>query len=847
MACRSLVLLLTSGIVLINPCSALAQILPDNSLGRERSILQRDVPVNGARGDQIEGGSRRGGNLFHSFETFNVTAGQRVYFASPNGIDRILARVTGKGRSTINGTLGALGTADLFLINPNGILFGSNARLDVGGSFLASSASAVEFGDRGRFSSNSAQPPSPLLTIQPTALLFNSLPRPIVNRSIASDLSSDSSDSSVMVGLQVPAGQSLLLLGGDVRLEGGVLTAPGGRVELAAAAGTVPLLQTGQNWRILPSVRVQGEIVLQNQAAIQVASADRGNVALYSEGITLQNNSGIVAGIGAGLGTPDSQAGNVTLDATGAIQIQDSVIANVVSSGGRGNAGNIRLRADTISLSDRAQIQTSSRSQGNAGDLFITTGSLSLTGNSGLFATTSDRGNAGSISIRAQDAVVFDQSFASTTVDPEAIGQGGRIELTAGSLSLLDGAVLASDIFGRGRAGDIDLTIDGQIKLEGSDSQGNFGSITTVIGIGGQGQAGTIRIQADSMTLTQGGGVVSNTGGQGDAGDIWISLNDRLEISGQGADGTPSGIYTTVGLEAIGDGGDIFITTDELSMRRSLITAASGGQGNAGNIDITAQRVQLDDAIIATTGRTENGGNLTFRDLNLLLLNNGGIITTATQVTGAEGNGGNLSIDSDVIAADPDEDNDIAANAEGGRGGNINITTQGIFGIESRPERSTNTNDINASSRLNVSGTVTINAPAVSPIAGTVNLPTDFSTPPLAQSCQSQGNGSRFVNTGRGGLPANPTDPLVAEALWQDLGDAEPDAIDSVPQAVAPPLAEGEINFPQEFPVLVEAQGWTVTSTGEVALVASAPIVTPSVTFYDSSALIGCDSGSAHE
>jgi filamentous hemagglutinin family protein len=822
-----LFLLFASAIACLNQPATLAQIVPDASVGGERSNIQRDVLVNGARVDQIEGGSRRGGNLFHSFETFNVANGQRVYFASPDGVERIFSRVTGTSRSEIRGTLGVAGRADLFLLNPNGILFGRNARLDIRGSFVASSASAIEFGDRGVFSTDLVQPPSPLLTIQPTALLLNSQAQPIVSRSLVSDASG-------IVGLQVPAGRSLLLIGGDVRLSEGVLTAAGGVVELAAAQGTVSLLPVGQIWRIQPPTLVQGDVVLENESGIVVESANRGSVSLYGESIALRGRSGIAAGIAVGRGTSASQAGNVTLNATRAIHIQDSIVANVVGTEGRGNSGNIRLQAETITLSDGSGIQTLARSQGNSGDIQITTGSLSLVSGAGLLASTGDRGNAGNIRIQARNAVTLDQSVVLSTVDVGAIGRGGSIGITAGSLAITGGASLFAATFGTGTAGDIDLDIGGQIQLDGSNEQGNYSLIASLLENGGQGRAGNIRIQANSMSLTNGGAIISSTEGQGDAGNIRVLIADRLEMGELAADGTASAILAIVAETAVGNGGDIFVTADELDMTQSAIAASSGGQGNAGNVEIAARSVRLNDAIIASTGLTENGGNVTFRDLDFLLLDNGAVITAAARLTGARGNGGNVSIDSDLIVAVPNEDNDIAANTEGGRGGNIDITTQGIFGIESRPERSPLTNDINASSRLNVDGTVTINTPIVDPVAGTVNLPTDFSSPPLSQNCEAQGSRGRFVNTGRGGLPTNPADPLVVEELWQDLGESEFAAIES-PQAIEPP------SLPSV--TLIEAQGWIVSPEGNVTLTAAAPTATP----HGIGTVTECDPVLAHE
>ncbi|HEY9600827.1 MAG TPA: filamentous hemagglutinin N-terminal domain-containing protein, partial [Allocoleopsis sp.] len=113
--------------------STLAQtIVPDTTLGIERSVVTSGVDLGGVLGERIEGGAVRGTNLFHSFSQFNVGELQRAYFANPSGIINILSRVTGNNPSNILGTLGVTGgNANLFLINPNGIIFGPNAKLDI--------------------------------------------------------------------------------------------------------------------------------------------------------------------------------------------------------------------------------------------------------------------------------------------------------------------------------------------------------------------------------------------------------------------------------------------------------------------------------------------------------------------------------------------------------------------------------------------------------------------------------------------------------------------------------------------------------------------------------------------
>ncbi|MHC5675641.1 filamentous hemagglutinin N-terminal domain-containing protein, partial [Nostoc sp.] len=179
-----LLCLISTAFSLYSP--AQAQITPDNTLGGEASQIKQNVLINGALGDKIEGGAARGSNLFHSFSEFNIPDGQRVYFANPIGIENILTRVTGGNASNIFGTLGVAGAANLFLINPNGILFGQNARLDVQGSFVGTTANGVQFGNQGFFSATNPQAP-PLLTIQPSALWFNQLNQnaAIQNNSVA--------------------------------------------------------------------------------------------------------------------------------------------------------------------------------------------------------------------------------------------------------------------------------------------------------------------------------------------------------------------------------------------------------------------------------------------------------------------------------------------------------------------------------------------------------------------------------------------------------------------------------------------------------------------------------------
>ena len=197
----------------VNGENASAQLIPDSTLNTESSVV---VPLNSLV-EQIQGGAIRGGNLFHSFNEFNVGTGRSVYFANPAAVTNILTRVTGVNPSDIFGTLGVDGNANLVLINPNGINFGPDASLDLRGSFTATTADGIKLGEDAFFSATDTENSS-LLSIQPGALFNNAVQNYQGNINQAGDLA-------------VNPGENLTLLASWVKVTGS-LTAPGGKVEV---------------------------------------------------------------------------------------------------------------------------------------------------------------------------------------------------------------------------------------------------------------------------------------------------------------------------------------------------------------------------------------------------------------------------------------------------------------------------------------------------------------------------------------------------------------------------------------------------------------------------------------
>ena len=417
-----------------------SNILPDNTLDTESSRLNRNVLTNGINADTIDGGARRDINLFHSFSEFNINNGQAVYFLNPVGIENILTRVTGGNASNIFGTLGVDGAANLFLINPNGIVFGENASLDLQGSFVGTTASGLQFGEQGNFSATNPEIPGSL-TINPSALFFNQVQASggIINKSQA--FAGINPDGNFTTGLRVPDGKSLLLVGGDINFDGGRLRAYEGNIELASLTdeGKVGLNISGDTFSLnIPEDMERGDISLTNQSAVDVFGAGRGDIEINARNLEI-SNSLINTGIGLNSFNPEAQAGDINLNATGLIELTNSsFIYNNVDS--FGNAGDININANSVIVKNGSQINTQTFGIGNAGNININARENILFKGNGLFFND-----------------VNQATTISSSVGLQAIGNAGNIQLTTTTLSVNDGVLIGSDSLGFGNAGDITI------------------------------------------------------------------------------------------------------------------------------------------------------------------------------------------------------------------------------------------------------------------------------------------------------------------------------------------------------------------------------------------------------
>ncbi|MCS5638218.1 MAG: filamentous hemagglutinin N-terminal domain-containing protein, partial [Myxococcota bacterium] len=556
-------------------------IVRDDSMGVGQGLavgpgIDPDFSPNNGQVDYLipsEMGTTRGENLFHSFSRFGIGLGEVASFIGDAGaIARIIARVTGSEGSQVDGVMrSSVAGADVFLLNPNGVIFGPSGAIDVQGSFAVSTADRLEFSD-GLFDVADVAAPwggSACCGGGPTAYLF-----------AGADAATAGDPAEIKIEIRTGFGGYVdVPVGEQVSAVGGMITVGEGRVILTG--GAILFAATGHaTVRVPVDLALDGtwNVALGDEAAIRLGPGSK----LYtSNPVDFPSGNGRVVLRGGRLeldtaevsaGGPDG--GGVDLWFSGDVDLTGLQVGSLIfpaliidrSSGPQ--ADGIRLVAGTLSLNDFSQIAT-------------TAGAL------GLEAETVSLGHLSRI--------------ASTT---------GGITLSAGTLSLDDFALIEAT------AGKIDITSQGATRVENGAV---IRTITAFENSGAPVDAGDLDLKAGSLELISGGQINSLTGSGSApgsdpraAGNIDITVTDGLRIEGRIGITDPdtgdvsfarSGILARAleGATAEASGGNITVTAGSVEMANGASVSASSKTGaSAGSITITAgSSIRLTGGVVA--------------------------------------------------------------------------------------------------------------------------------------------------------------------------------------------------------------------------------------------------------
>ncbi|MCW9013172.1 MAG: filamentous hemagglutinin N-terminal domain-containing protein [Gammaproteobacteria bacterium] len=643
-----------------------ADVVVDDSLGTARQVLTGpDYQIDANMGQQ------QGVNLFHSFESFNLLSSESANFSGPAEIGNIFSRVTGGSSSSINGVLGSdIAGANLYFLNPNGIVFGDSASLNLSGSFYASTADYIDFQDGARFAVANYTASDVTLSASPISafgFLDNSLATIQLNQS----------------ELAVNDGETIGFYAGDISIAGDSRDALTGYMDnLLVSDGRIELV----------SLASSGEVNVEGANPVIDSGTSRGNISLTeSAGINVEGDPG----------------GTVVIRG-GQLLVRESVIhaANIGTTVHAGNAVDIELTGamtvEATTVND-AGVGASNFSTGQSGDINIEASALNIVRTSGVYFPAIQSyqfgdGTTGDIRIDADSIYLRSAQIDSTVSNQgDVYGSSGNIFITADTIELdgsEDGTYISTNSANYGNAGNITINAN-ELIATGNDVYSDFIGITTQVNSSGRGSAssGDLNINVANIALYNSAQInAARRAGGGTSGDITVN-SDSILIEGRNTAYQPAGIFTTIESSVTsGDGGHININTRELTMNEygqinsfvnwapvlntirggdinitadtinvntaSAIYASTFGHGRSGDININTRRLDLTGSdlvdyfgrqtgMYAFTGTgLADAGNVTVSASEAISIKDGAQVALDTY---GSGNGGILTFDAPQI------------------------------------------------------------------------------------------------------------------------------------------------------------------------------------------------------
>ncbi|MBA4372604.1 MAG: hypothetical protein C0402_07040 [Thermodesulfovibrio sp.] len=512
-----------------------AEVVLDGTMGRSGSLTGPNFMITGDLGKQA------GGNLFHSFSSFNIQYDESATFAGPGSVQNIIARVTGGSMSNINGLLrSTIPGADLYFINPSGVFFGQGASLDLQGSLYVSSADYLRLGTEGRF--DAADPGRSILTSAPPAAFG------FLSQTPASVYIDNSQ-------LEVYEGKSISIVGGDLLFDNAVLWSHGGRINIVSAAS-------------------QGEVVMSQPDWNTGAFAKLGETLLF----------------GGYIVTSGGQESGIFIRA-GGLYARDAYIeaGSVAGPGG----GKVDIKLGDALVMEGGLMRTVQEDSGQGGDLKLDVRGMLLTGGAAAGTTALGSGNGGDVIVQATEIIEIsgaDQAGSRSSIfsygNSTSTGTTGRIFIATSLLDLAEGGLIITSSGRSGHRGDIRVSADRMRLFTDSRIYG-----------------ANMFFDVNNLVIGSGSYVWSQAEGLDDERAITINAGESIVIAGEQQSEDPwrnktaplyTGIHTDVFINADGNAGDINISSPLLLITDSgQIGARTYTDGHGGDININAGRIEL--------------------------------------------------------------------------------------------------------------------------------------------------------------------------------------------------------------------------------------------------------------
>ncbi|VEN73261.1 conserved hypothetical protein [Candidatus Desulfarcum epimagneticum] len=464
----------------------------------------------------ITGGSARGANLFHSFSDFNVETGQTADFRGASSIVNIISRVSGSHNSWIDGTLkSSIPGADLFFLNPNGVMFGPNASLNLSGYFHVTTADFLKLSDGGVLYAAMGEGSS--LTSAPVSAFGFS----------GNDVGPISINGS---SLKLPAGKDISLIGGRLEIE-----RTGSRISpYPPDSGSVP----PYDGRLDPFVEIlaktngllSGHTQSFNRASTLTAPGGRIDlVSVASEGEARLTDMGV--------NVDNERLGDIKISGGSTISVNNDTIVAVPAAVGR-----IFVRASAFEL-DGSHLYAENDSAANAAGvgIGIKADHIHVTGDSRISTRAVAGGKGAGIDLHADETVRFSGRYyyrqtseIHVTSASTAAGDAGMLAINAKNIEFTDGAWINASAYGAGRGGSVTLSASESVRFSGKRIDGRGSLIQAASAAGATGDAGGLEINAKNIEFTAGAYINSDTQGSGAGGSVTLSASESLRFDGEG-------------------------------------------------------------------------------------------------------------------------------------------------------------------------------------------------------------------------------------------------------------------------------------------------------------------------